>query len=92
MLRALIAYILCIVVATAALGRALQPVAAPAIEVPAAKPVYPRTLVTVWVSVEDAPSEARTCNVEIDRVSADTFQVATLVERDRILEALGCEN
>ena len=91
-MRALVAYLLGIVVSTVVLLRALQPVAAPPTEAPVAKAAYPRTLVTVWVSVEDAPAETRTCNVDIDRVSADTFQVPTLAERDRMLDALGCEH
>ena len=50
MLRALIAYIFCIAVATAALLHALQPVAAIPAETPVARPVYPNVQVTVAVS------------------------------------------
>ena len=90
-MRALVAYLFCIAISTVALLRALQPVAATPAQTPVARPVYPDTLVTLAVSVEDEPSETRTCEVTIDRVSADAIQVPTAAERHRILKALGCE-
>jgi hypothetical protein len=90
-MRGLITYLLCIVVSTVALLHALQPIAATPAQEPVARPVYPNVLVVVDVSVEDALSETRSCEVQIDRVSADTIQVPTLAERDRILKALGCD-
>jgi len=91
-MRALISYLFCILISTAALLHTLQPVAAITVEpAPVARPVYPNVRGVVAVSVEDEPAETRSCEVQIDRVSSDTIQVPTAAERDRILKALGCD-
>jgi hypothetical protein len=86
MIRTLVAYVFCIVVSTAVLLRAFQPVAGPAVEVPD----YPQASLVVAISVEDEPNETVDCYTSTDHVSVDAIQVPSRADRDRILDALGC--
>ena len=91
MVRALIAYIFCIVVCWTVVLRAFQPVAASDAAPVSERPVYPRALKSVSVSVEDAPDATVICVVPIDRLSMGAIHVLSMADRESVLDGLGCE-
>lgn len=87
MVRTLLAYLAYVAAVSAALMHLMTN--APAAAAPP-RNLHSNMPVVVQVSVHDHPAETALCDTTLDRVSVDSIEVATVAQRDLLLERLGC--
>jgi len=89
MVRTLLVYLACIVVASAVMLRVFQPGDSVASTSAPRGGVEAQPFV-VLLTLEDNPDDVLVCHTTDDRISVDALQMPTRAQRERLFDELGC--